>query len=269
MIQKGQRQWALVTGATSGIGRQLALTLAGHGFNVVPVGRRPEALEEVAELIRRQGVEALAIRQDLTDPAAAASIASQLAAAGITIDFLANDAGFGSQGAFLDADLTRLQQMVDLNVKAVMALTYVIGRSMRDRGQGRILNISSVTGLLPGPYMAVYHATKAFVESFSEALAQELAGTGVTVTSYCPGPTATGFHDNAGIDNSRLGALYRPADAAAVARQAYRAAMQGRTVRYGGAGTALTAFGVRLAPRRLVGRIMAAVNVRRGGRGQR
>jgi uncharacterized protein len=243
---------ALITGASAGIGRELARLAARDGHDLVLVARRKDRLQALAqELEGPYGVRATVMEADLADPAAAGTIVERVDAAGIVVDFLINDAGFGSHGPYAQADFARQSEMVDVNIRALMALTHGFLPKMLARRSGRILNVASLAGFVPGPYMATYYASKAFVLSFTEALAAEVRGTGVTVTASCPGPVATEFGAVAKSDRSnhfRAGV----ADAVSVARHGYRAMMAGKVVAVPGFMNKLTTLLVRLAPRAAV-----------------
>lgn len=255
---------ALVTGASMGIGRELARLFAADGHDLVLVARSADKLQGVADELRAtHGVATRVEPADLADPAAPAALYDRLVADGIRVDFLVNNAGFGSNGRFVDLDRARELAQVQVNVTALTDLTHLFGRDMVARGFGRILNIASTAGFQPGPLMAVYYATKAYVVSFSEAVAEELRGTGVTVTAHCPGATATQFASTAGNDKTPLFAM-GVADARAVARHAYRAMHRGRVVAVHGPLNLFGTLAVRLSPRALVRRLVAWVNRPRG-----
>jgi len=224
------KQTALVTGASAGIGRELARLAAKDGHDLVLVARRRERLEELAaEVTAAHGVQVTVVASDLSERAAPADIAERLRAAGTRIDFLINNAGFGTCGPFSQAILDREVEMIHLNIRALVQLTHLFLPDMLARKSGRILNVASVAGFVPGPYMATYYASKAFVISFTEALAAELLGTGVTITASCPGPTGTEFATVAKNDKTKL-FQRNVADAAPVALHAYRAMMAGKVV---------------------------------------
>ena len=255
------KRTALVTGASGGIGRELAQLFAADGHDLVLVARSVEKLEELAgDLGKAHGVSAIVIAADLGDPDAPAFVADQVRSRGVPIDFLVNNAGFGSNGAFLDLALNRELEMVDVNVRGLVELTHRLTRPMRDRGFGRVMNIASTAGFQAGPYMATYYATKAFVVSFTEALAFELDGSGVTVTCYCPGATATEFAKAAGNDKTRLFQRSGVADAKAVALHAYRAMMRGEVLSIHGALNWIGAQSVRFTPRALMRSVVAGLN---------
>ena len=185
---------ALVTGASAGLGLHFARVFARDGHDLVLVARRQDRLDQLAtELSQAYGTRSTVIAADLTDPKTPLSIHEQLIRAGIEVDFLVNNAGFGNNGAFADHDLTRELDAVELNVKALTHLTGLVLPAMLARGSGRILNVASLAGFLPGPFMATYYASKAYVLSFTEALAYELRGSGITVTALCPGPDGDGI----------------------------------------------------------------------------
>jgi len=221
----------LITGASSGIGYHLAREFAKHGHRLVivaPVAAEIEA--RAAEIDREFGVPVLPIAKDLTQESAVDEIADAVAANGLTIDILANNAGLGQRGLFWENPAARDIQMVRLNVEAVVRLTRAFLPSMVERGSGRILNTASIAGFEPGPMLAVYHATKAFVLSLSESLATETKDTGVTVTALCPGATDTDFFPKADMVDTtafQKGSVMAPQQ---VAETAYEALMNGERV---------------------------------------
>lgn len=260
-------QTVLITGASGGIGRACALEFARHGLRPVLVARSEEKLRVLRDEIQREsGLEALILPADLCEEGAAQALLEALDAQGVEVDVLVNNAGFGDYAAFLDAEWVKQRRMVELNILALMHLSHLFGRRMRARGHGRILNIASLAAFTPGPYMSVYYASKAFVLSFSEAMAEELKGSGVTVTAFCPGPTRTGFEAAADMENSHLFATIAPARAEDVARACYKSAMRGCVVRLYSPVVKLMAFSTRFAPRALVRKTAKGVNgVPKGG----
>jgi uncharacterized protein len=246
------RPLALVTGASAGIGAELARELARHGHDLVLTARRGEAMEALAVELRQFGTSATVITADLSRPGAALALAEDIAARGLAIDVLVNNAGLGAAGRFDRIDPGRLGEVLQVNIIALSELTRLILPGMIARRRGRILLVASVAGFQPGPHMSAYFASKAYVLSLGEALSYELRGTGVSVTTLCPGATATDFFAIAGTETSimarHLRRMMRPED---VARFGYRALMAGRRVVVAGAMNRLTALAGRFAPRRL------------------
>ncbi len=226
------KRTALITGASGGIGADLARVCAREGHDLVLVARSREPMEKLAaELAAAHGISARVETADLARPGAAAELAERLAQAGIRVDILINNAGFGSAGPFKDTPDAVSMEMIHLNVGALVQLTRLVLPGMAERRWGRILNIASTAAFVPGPFMAVYYATKAFVRSFSEALDAELAGTGITVTCACPGPVFSGFQARAGQEGIRMiSGIMRAIvmTPEAVAEQSYRAMTAGR-----------------------------------------
>ncbi len=260
------RSTALVTGASSGIGRELAKILAGEGHDLVLVARRRDRLEELArELSVRHGISARAIAKDLADPASCEEIVADLESDKISVDVLVNNAGSGVYGPFWRTDLARQLAILQINAAALTELTGRILPGMVSRRRGRIVNVASTAAFQPGPLMAVYYASKAYVLSFSEALAAELEGSGVSVTAFCPGPVITEFQEKAGLSESRLFASPLVMDAERVARIGWAAAKKGRRVVIPGLGNRLLARVARLAPRRMVTAVAARLQKGRSG----
>jgi short-subunit dehydrogenase len=242
---------ALVTGASSGIGLELAGLLARDRYDLVLVARSRERLETVARgLAEEFGILARPLAADLSDPAAPAAIAAELSAT--PIDVLVNDAGFGAHGLFAALPLEEQLAMIRVNVTALTHLTGLFLPPMLARRSGRILNVASTAAFQPGPLMAVYYATKAYVLSFSEALASETAGTGVTVTALCPGPVPTEFQRRAGTEKTTLVSGPLSVPARTVAEAGYRGMLRGRPLVIPGAGNRTLVQALRVSPRRLV-----------------
>lgn len=219
---------ALVTGASSGIGLELAREHAKRGGDLVLVARRRDKLETLRqELESAHGIKVTVLDRDLAAPDAAESLVRELDAAGLPIDVLINNAGFGGHGKFHERDWADDKQMIQLNVMTLAALTRLLLPGMVARGRGRVMNVASVAGFLPGPLQATYYATKAFVVTLSEALANELKGTGVTVTVLCPGATATEFESRANLTGTRL-FVAGVAPASKVAAHGYAAMLKGK-----------------------------------------
>jgi short-subunit dehydrogenase len=251
---------ALITGASTGIGAELARVFARHGHELVLVARNQERLSQVSsELEKEFKMKSRVLALDLSDPDAPARLYEELAGDRVEIDILVNNAGFGLRGAFASTDFGREAEMIRLNVTALTHLTKLFLPDMLARRRGKILNVASTAAFVPGPLMAVYYATKAYVLSFSEALAAEVKGSGVSVTVLCPGPTRTQFEVTAGTSNTRL---FRKAvmDAPTVARVAYDGLMNGRTVVIPGFRNQLIVQSTRMAPRSVTARIAKALN---------
>jgi len=248
---------ALVTGASSGIGLELARLFAHDGYDLILVARSVEKLDRLgAELSARHGIRARTVGADLGSPDAPGAIAETLKQAAVGTDVLVNNAGYGVHGPFAKTELQTELDLLRVNVVALTHLTKLLLPTMHARRVGRILNVASTAAFQPVPLMAVYSASKAYVLSFSEALAEELAGTGVTVTTLCPGPVLTGFQARAGINGARL-AAGNPllVDAATAARAGYEGLMRGKRLVVPGLGNKLLVQSERLAPRRLVTKI--------------
>jgi short-subunit dehydrogenase len=201
----GKQRTALVTGASGGIGLELARLLARSGYNMVLVARSEEKLAQLAqELTTRHEVAVRVLVKDLSRPEAPQEIFDELQREAIAIEVLVNNAGFGLYGAFSETDLNDELQMMQVNMVALTHLTKLLLPAMLKKKRGKILNVASTAALQPGPLMAVYYATKAYVLSFSQALNDELEGSGVSVTALCPGPTTSGFQSRAAMESSRL-----------------------------------------------------------------
>ncbi len=245
--------WALVTGASEGLGREFATLAAKDGFDVILTARSVERLESHAASLRRAYTVAVEVMPaDLTDPVAVERL-WDAASAGRQIGVLVNNAGLGHNGNLIDAQgWPREADSIAVNVIATTILLKRAAAHMKAEGSGRILNVASVAGFLPGPHMAVYHATKAYLLSLSEAVAEELRGSGVTVTAVCPGPTATQFFSADGADGKTLASRMPLPSAERVAVAGWAAMVKGRRVKVVGVGNKLFAFLPRLAPRRMV-----------------
>ncbi|CAN5371664.1 SDR family oxidoreductase [soil metagenome] len=254
---------ALITGASAGIGAELARVFAAHGHDLVLVARRQDALEALAGHVEgKYGIRATVIPADLSDPAAPAELFAAVQGGGLRVAILVNNAGFGLAGEFGETDLDRELAMIQVNVAALTHLTKLFVRPMIQHHAGGILNVASVAALFPGPLRSVYYATKAYVLSFTEALAEELRDSGVRVTALCPGPTATQFHAVSGGAAERFGSS-RVADARAVARFGYESMQDGVRVAIPGFQNKLAVQARRLAPRGVVTRLVRQVQERR------
>ena len=251
----------LITGASGGIGMEFARIFAKTGYDLFLVARSRDKLEALkAELEAEYAIRAVAYPADLTSNAQIERLYEYLKSAGLQVDTLINNAGFGDLDPFLDSDWRRQQALIDLNITALVRLTYLFGGYMKKRGEGRIINLSSAAAFSAGPYMSLYYASKSFVLSFSEALSEELKGSGVTVTALCPGPTETGFERNAGMERSVMFSRFKPAEAKNVAEAGYRASMRGKSVEYHGFVTRSFNILARLLPRRLTRKLAMGMN---------
>jgi short-subunit dehydrogenase len=242
----------LITGASGGIGYELAKLFARDRHNLVLVARSSDRLAQVAGELQAHGAMVKTLALDLAASQAPKFLFDQLQREGIAVDFLINNAGFGAYGEFAQMREEEILGQIDLNIRALTELTRLFLPQMVKGGSGRIMNVASTAGFQAGPLMAVYYATKAYVISFSEAIANELHGTGVTVTCFCPGATHTGFAKRAGNDKSRLFKQLGAMSAERVAVDGYRAVMEGRGLAISGAHNWLVAQSTRFAPRKVV-----------------
>jgi len=253
-------RWALITGASGGIGAELAALAAADGYHLVLVARSADLLATLArELTRLHSVEVLCVPLDLARREAANDLIARLAARAIVPELLINNAGVGLYGLHQDTPLEAELALIDLNIVTLTRLTKRLVPEFLARGSGRILNVASTGSFQAGPYRAVYYASKAYVLSYSEALAEELAGSGVTVTALCPGPTQTGFHARSGMRRPLLvlGGLVPVARPAAVARAGYRGLLAGKRLVIPGLVNWLLVESVRFLPRRFATAMLA------------
>jgi len=261
--QSTERPMAIVTGASSGIGRALTVELAARGYDLCLVARRKDLLEQLSsELMSVHGVNTHALAVDLTLSGSVAEIAAHFHAIDRIPELLVNNAGIGNTGEFSNTDWGQEHEIVQLNVLALTELTKMLLPGMKIRGSGRILNVASTAAFKPGPYYAVYAATKSYVLSFSQALNRELSGTGVSVTCLCPGPTKTEFARRAGIREDGRFYRMRAMSAAKVARHAVRALLAGKSVAIPGLSNAVAAYATQLLPGPILMRLSGAI--RRG-----
>lgn len=241
---------ALITGASSGIGYEISKILAAQGHDIVLVARRKDNLRQLAAFLEREhAIQATVVAEDLCQPGAPQRIYDLLKKKNIPVDILVNNAGIGAWGPFPANECQRELDVIQLNVAALTHLTRLFAVDMVKRGLGKILNVASVSGFVPGPYMAVYHGTKAFVVSFSESLRSELKGTGVSVTVVCPGPTASEFHHSAGTVDLRVLRHLTMHTSAQVARTAVKAMQKRKAIEIPGLLNKLLVFLPRFLPR--------------------
>ena len=219
--------YVLITGATSGIGYELAKVFAANDYNLIIVARTSLRLEEVAEeLSTEYGVDVIPIAKDLFNKQSPFQLYEEIKAIGLQVDILVNDAGQGLYGRFIDTDIYRELDIIQLNINAYVVLTKLFLQDMVSNQSGKILNVASIAGKVPGPFQSVYHGTKAFVHSFTEAVRAEIADTGVTITSLLPGATDTDFFNKADMQGSKV-LDHELADPAKVAADGFNALMSG------------------------------------------
>ena len=257
------RPVAVVTGASTGIGRDLAELLARDGYRLLLVARTEAVLERVAaQLAATYAVPCESFAADLARLDERERLAAHLATLP-PVDVLINNAGIGVHGFFVETELSRELQLIDLNVAALTHVTKIVLPGMLARGSGRIMHVGSVASFVPGPLMAVYYASKAYALSFSEALSEELTGTGVSVTALCPGPTTTNFQATAGLHASAPAGGAPPMTSMAVAEAGYRALLAGRRVLVPGIRNRIVVLANWLLPRRILVRMVRRVQEKR------
>jgi short-subunit dehydrogenase len=243
---------ALITGASSGIGLELARVFAREGYNLVLVARNEPALKQLAtECAKEFGTEAFVLPADLSKPQAANRVHRLVTKKKITLDVLVNDAGFGNFGRFAENDPNKEHDLIQVNIASLTSLTRLFATEMVNRGRGKILNVASTAAYQPGPMMATYYASKAYILSFSEALARELKDTGVSVSCLCPGPTLTKFQERAHMGDVHLAKRTLMMEAAPVAEIAYRGLMRKKRVIVPGLLNKIGTIVVRMVPRAL------------------
>lgn len=248
------KKYAVVTGASGGIGYELAKLLAKDSKNLVLVARSEKTLNEVKEELQKinSKIDIKIIVKDLSDIDSSKYVKAQTDLIDGEVDMLINNAGFGDFGRYWETDVEKETQMINLNVLTLTQLTKTYLPEMIKNKSGKILNVASVAAFMPGSYMTVYYATKAFVLSYTEGLSGELKGTGVSVTALCPGPTKTGFEEKADLGNSDLFKSMPVATAESVAKKGYKAFLKGKTIIITGAMNKISVFIIRLAPRCIV-----------------
>lgn len=223
-----QQPYALITGATSGIGYELARLFARDNYNLILIARHQKDLDRVAVELGSENTNIITLAKDLFEAGSARDIYDELRDQGIEVETLVNDAGQGVYGKFTDNELARELDIIQLNITSLVSLTKFFLQDMVQRGSGKILNVSSIASKTPGPWQAVYHGTKAFVQSFTEAIRAEVKESGVTITALLPGVTDTDFFNKADMNDSKAvqdkDAMAEPAD---VAKDGYDALMRG------------------------------------------
>lgn len=246
----GEGQTALITGASAGIGVDLAECFARDGYDLILTARSESALQDVASRIAAaHGIKTHTIAQDLGAHGGGSAVANAIAQKGLNVDVVVNNAGYGHAGALTSSDLQTQLGMIDLNVRALVELTYLYWDRMIANRRGGVLNVASTAAFQPGPLMANYYASKAYVLSFSEAMWEEARGTGVNVSCLCPGPTVSKFRERAGTGRTRLARASKAVPSAPVARAGYEAWKRNRPVIVTGARNAFQANIVKYIPR--------------------
>lgn len=255
---------ALITGASAGLGTHFALALAKQGHDLILVARRQDRLDQLAQLVRqRHGVDAHVVALDLSRKNAVAKLAETVSRQGLSVDILINNAGYGARGAFAELDRAVQARMIDLNCRALVELCHAFLPDMIAARSGAILNVASTAAFQPGPWMAVYYATKAFVLSFSEALHEEVKDQGVRVSALCPGPTRTEFADVADMADSDLFKRFAAAPETVVA-DGLKALAANRAVAVSGGLNRVMAGSIRFTPRGVARRIAGSLQRKRG-----
>jgi len=250
-----KEKYALVTGASSGIGYELAKLFAQDGKNIVVVARSQDRLEKLkTEIENKSGTKVIVLVKDLSKPDAPQEISSELEKKNINVDVLVNNAGFPVFGEFAETDLKEELDMIQVNITALTHFTKLFLKKMVENKSGWVLNVSSTAAFSPFPLQSIYAASKAYVLSFSEAVANELQGTGVRVTCLCPGVTDTRFYERGNVWNAKYAKTWKRMDAARVAKVGYVALKKGRVMVNPGLSNSLAAFSLRFFPRKLVTR---------------
>lgn len=251
------KHYTLITGASSGIGYELAKNFAEDGHNLILTARSKGALDELAEKLRKEyGIQVQVFGADLSQPTECMNLLTFCEDGGFVVENLVNNAGFGDHEAFVNSDWKKLEEMMRLNMESLVRLTHELLPGMVERKKGGILNVASTASFQPGPFMAVYYATKAFVLSFSEAVNEELVGTGVYVTSLCPGPTRSGFQKTANMDKAKLFDLLNIPSSKAVADYGYAAFQKKKAVAIHGLMNKIMVQSLRVSPRFLILKIV-------------
>jgi len=252
-----KKKTALITGASSGIGKELAFIHASKNGNLVLVARNIEKLNLIKnELENKYGISVYVIKKDLSLTDSALEVYNEIKKQQIKVDYLINNAGFGDFGFFIDNNWIKEQQMINLNITTLTHLCKLFLKDMVKRGHGKIMNVASTAAFQPGPTMAVYYATKAYVLHFTEAVANEVEKTGVSITALCPGATASGFQAAAKMEDSNLVKGKRLPTSKQVAKYGYKSMLRGKRVAIHGFKNYLLANSIRFTPRSLVIKIV-------------
>ena len=254
---------ALITGASSGIGLELARIFAREKQDLVLVARSGDKLHQLAEELKKEYINVTVLVADLADVKAADNIYRTLQQRNIAVDFIVNNAGFGDFGFFIESDWEKTERMINVNISALTYLTRLFMPAMVKNGFGRIMNVASTAAFQPGPTMSVYYATKAYVLHFSEAIGNELEGTGVKVTALCPGATQSGFQSVAGMEESKLVKGRKLPSSREVAEYGYKAMMKGKAVAIPGVLNYLMAQAPRFTPRSWVVKVARKIQEER------
>lgn len=255
---------ALITGASSGIGYDLCPLFAADKYDLIIVARNKSKLEEISrQLTQQYQIKVIPIAMDLSMVDSADLLCAEIKKQSIEIEVLVNNAGFGLLGKFAGGDYQRLSEMMSLNIVTLTKLTRLLVPEMIGRGSGKIMNVASTAGFQPGPSMAVYYASKAYVLSFSEALANELEGSGVTVTTLCPGPTATLFQEIAGAKNTQLFSKANMMSSMEVALAGYRGMLEGKSLVIPGFRNKFLVILVKILPRQWVIKFVQKIQEKR------
>ncbi len=257
-------KFVLITGASTGIGYELAKIFAKEKYNLILVARNIEKLIEIREELQNLGVNIVIIKKDLSRPESPQELFNEIAEKNIEVDILINNAGFGLLGPFNELDINAQLEMIQLNITSLVQITYLFLPKMIEKRSGKIMNVASTAAFQPGPYMAIYYATKSFVLSFSEAIYAELKSKGITVTALCPGPTKTEFQKRAGMENINLerAKLLPYMSAEKVAQIGYKGLMKGKRVVIPGFLNKLGTKLVRLVPQTFVLNVIKKFNSR-------
>ena len=252
------KKTALVTGASAGIGRELAKEFAKADYNLVLVARTKDKLEQLAQEIKENNdVDILILQKDLLAKDSPQEIYDDLKEQGIRIDCLVNNAGFGNYGEFAKADIKKEIASIQLNIVALTELTWLFMQDMLELNQAEILNVASTAAFFSGPYMAVYYATKNYVLAFGEALSEELKGTGITISTLCPGPTYSDFQATANMENSKLVKGKKMMTSAEVAQIGFKGLKAKKAIVVPGLMNKIQVLAPRFLPRRLMKTILA------------